>query len=428
MGYKLSMYNIKAGKSENEGNYYFNTLSGAIVSLDKETEEYINKTPLDNYIEEQPWFEYLSNKGFIVPENLNEYERIQSYKDELLHSPHSQRASFVIALTTACNYQCTYCYEEGCEKIQMSSVTAQNVARFIEEKCSANLLLKEITVTWFGGEPLLNMEAIQTIGDELLKFCDSKGYGFSTNIITNGYLLSEKTLDDLLIYNLKSIQITFDGTKEFYDRYKKPVDAKAYDIVFDNVIRASHRCHVVIRLNCLKDNYSSVKDLCREFVGSDANIKNMSFSLARVIDANDPNCISNEEYSDYRRDFIEFLADLKLEFMVKKFLPSPHAIPCGLMQKTNYVIDSSGLLYKCEHFVGKPSFSIGNVVEGELYPSIKRKFIETPMYEKCSTCPIYPVCRGGCSQKRFAGESSVSCDNKMSEIMFALEMVIKSHG
>ena len=100
---------------------------------------------------------------------------------------------------------------------------------------------------------------------------------------------------------------------------------------------------------------------------------------------------------------------------VRAYLPKPRTIPCGLMKRTNFVIDHDGYLYKCEHFVGQKKYSVGNIFDGLLYPVFQHKFEEKEFNVECEKCSIFPICRGGCSQKRYIGSSSIQCESKINE-------------
>lgn len=422
--YKQSIYNIKI--NTNNVNYYYNSLSGELIKVNSEVCQYIEDIETNLGAESFVHFAYLFEKGFIVNQKLNEFERTQDMKNELIYSSNFERASYVIAVTTECNYKCVYCYENDCEKGEMTLETANDVVSFIINQSEHNKLLNTISITWFGGEPLLAIDIIDAIGTQVKDYCKKNNIFLTTDVITNGYLLNENAYKILKKFNLSNIQITLDGEKELYNRYKAPMNLDAYEVVLKNIKDVSHDCKITIRLNCIKENYESLKNLCRFFVDSRDTfaLDNITFALSKVNFNNSDSGISIEEFTTYKMDFLNFLTEIGLANNVKSYLPSPRTIPCGLMQKTSFVIDNSGNLFKCEHFVGKQSYSIGNVKEGLLFPEIQQKFLETPLYDNCSSCVIYPLCRGGCSQKRFIGEKCVSCEEKKREIEFILRKIL----
>ncbi len=71
--------------------------------------------------------------------------------------------SFTILTTTDCNARCFYCYEKGCEQVNMSDETAYNVVEFIKRSCGG----REVSLHWYGGEPLFNIAPIDIITNGL---------------------------------------------------------------------------------------------------------------------------------------------------------------------------------------------------------------------------------------------------------------------
>ncbi len=58
------------------------------------------------------------------------------------------------------------------------------------------------------------MNAIRIIGDQLLE----KGLSVESSLITNGTLLTEGIFNELMRYNLQSIQVTIDGPPEIHNK------------------------------------------------------------------------------------------------------------------------------------------------------------------------------------------------------------------
>ena len=408
------MYNLEFSSKGKK--YIYNSLSGELVGINDGIiaflDEITNNSNPANYI----YYQQLRDKGFIVNAELDEFSRYIALKNEQLYSRNSASVSYVIALTTNCNYKCVYCYENGCNVGNMTDLTANQLVDFIISECDSNLLLKRINITWFGGEPLLAIDKITLIGDKVLSYSDSRGIIFQTNIITNGYYLNEANLELLKKYNLVQVQITLDGEKELYNAYKQPNATDAFETVLDNIRTISKSTNVDLRLNCSHRNYYSLKELCKKIIADEeCSIDRIKFSLSKLNMEGFDEEISIPDFSKYKLDFISFLSEMGLKSNVKSYLPKPRTIPCGLMKRSNFVIDHNGYLYKCEHFVGQKKYSVGNVVDGLLYPVFQHDFEDKGFDKRCTNCSIFPICRGGCSQKRFIGSSSIECKSKMEE-------------
>ena len=127
---------------------------------------------------------------------------INDISDEFAYYSHrgteASKFGLTILTTTGCNARCPYCYEKGLKTVQMSEKTQNDVCNFI--KTSG---YKDISIVWFGGEPLLNVQPI----DSILSFCNLNGIHVESTMISNGYLVG-KYLDKIVNdWQIKKIQI-----------------------------------------------------------------------------------------------------------------------------------------------------------------------------------------------------------------------------
>ena len=56
---------------------------------------------------------------------------------------------------------------------------------------------KSFSLTFFGGEPLLNLPVVYYLAERLSKTCEARGVSMVMNIITNGLLLTPEVVDRL---------------------------------------------------------------------------------------------------------------------------------------------------------------------------------------------------------------------------------------
>lgn len=417
--YKYSKYNnIISEVSDTK--LCYNSLSGELIKINNEVYDYLINIESNLEPEKNRFLPYLIDKGFVVEKSVDEYEMLHALRRELQYSKDVERASFVIALTTKCNLKCVYCYEDGCKSKTLNNETTDAVIEFIKFKCQHNKRLKNLNITWFGGEPLLAIDKISKIGDAISRFCQEKQIELSTNIITNGLLLDDDNVTTLMKFKLKEIQISMDGCEDFYSKYKG-TSSNEFRMLISKIEKYCRKTKIVIRLNCSKENYESIVELTKQLYDSVEIRKNISLSFAQLNSESIPT-FTNKEFSEKKIEFLKFLVSIGWEEQLKNYIPIPKTVPCGLMQISNFVIDPEGYLYKCEHYIGKNQFSVGTVGNGMMYTKHYNDFLEYPMFERCRECSIYPICRGGCSQKRYNGQSSVDCDSKIKEVFEILKM------
>lgn len=256
-GYRLMKYCI--AHNVPEGVLLFHVLTREMLMLTPE--EYDQILELD----------YLKEKWFVIPENLNEkeYADLVRWVCRSLDKKNSYITNYTILTTTECNARCFYCYEKGCKKVTMSAETADKVAVFMKEQCGQNL----VNISWFGGEPLVNFQVIDQITEKL----QSEGISFSCSMISNGYLFDDEMVERAVDqWKLKKVQITLDGTEEVYNRSKAYVydEESAYQVVLGNIERLLNAgIRVTIRLNMNLKNAENLMKLADELAVCFSNKK-----------------------------------------------------------------------------------------------------------------------------------------------------------
>ena len=118
---------------------------------------------------------------FVVSEGFDEVAAIR----ETFWSAR-QIAPIVLTLTTTqdCNLGCFYCYEPRTQERLTTSDVDSIVAmtrRRLESRPRASL-----HVDWYGGEPLLNFEFIESASVALQWLCSDLGRRYEASIISNG--------------------------------------------------------------------------------------------------------------------------------------------------------------------------------------------------------------------------------------------------
>ena len=76
-------------------------------------------------------------------------------------------------------------------------------------------LIEQVTISFYGGEPLLAFPLIKEI--ILYTTGKYKGFAYDFRMTTNGYLLKDSILDFLAEYNC-GISVSLDGPEEDHDR------------------------------------------------------------------------------------------------------------------------------------------------------------------------------------------------------------------
>ncbi len=163
---------------------------------------------------------------------------------EQVYSLLSNVRQVVFEVTDRCNLKCKYCgfgeYYENYDKREKKSLSvakAKTLLNYLARYWHSPLNIShkiEITLSFYGGEPLLNIDFIKEIV-EYSKKLESPRNRFTFMMTTNAVLLDKYM--DFLVENNFGLLISLDGNKR-HNSYRVFHNGKeAYDDIFRNVNR-----------------------------------------------------------------------------------------------------------------------------------------------------------------------------------------------
>lgn len=148
----------------------------------------------------------------------------------------------IFEVTDACNLRCKYCgyadlYEgyDKRENIKFHFVKAKLIIDYLHRIWKQNRcedVNETISISFYGGEPLLNVSFIKQV-IEYLENLDYVGKKFCYNMTTNGVLLDKYM--DFLVEKEFRLLISLDGDKEGHSYRVDVNDNNSFDRVFSNV-------------------------------------------------------------------------------------------------------------------------------------------------------------------------------------------------
>lgn len=302
--------------------------------------------------------------------------------------------SLTINPTLACNFRCPYCFEEGHPVTRMTDETEDKVVKFI-----SGFDPKRLSVTWFGGELLLEFNRIKSLTEKF----KSLGIPYHASIITNGYLLNEETARQFAGLNISSAQVTLDGVGAAHDCRRFLKGGKpTFDTIYRNLQAIGEHVpdlRVSIRVNIDKDNIDSFIDVYKLLGNKYPNIRVIPAFVSDVDGEGHLPCVMNvdEKFAYLRRLFHEH----NLEF--NNFYPDYVRQECAVRNPLGIVIGPEGELYKCWNDVAKPDKVYGNVDGGITNEKVLYDYLTKadPFDDdRCRACLLLPVCAGGCPYAR----------------------------
>ncbi len=353
----------------------------------------------------------LRSKGILI-DSENKYDYYNEEKVRFLASAYDKESlGLVLVPSTACNFACPYCFEEKKNPKIISEEVESEIIKFIKEHKAA----KTISLTWYGGEPLLAFEQIKRLYQKINNIKGKKIVDHS--IITNGYLIDDEIIGFFKNSNISSIQITLDGKRERHNstRFLKSDKSGTFDRVKENIIKAAQSlptCNISIRVNINKENMQDFIFLNHEF--ESLHLKNLN-CYPGIIRESTPDqkhmsnrCINGDELG-------KFLNSIKGKGCNHSIYPTTGAKGCMINRLNSYIIGPEGEIYKCWNDVSNEDKIVGYITQKELTnkPLFYRYLNDTTPFsdEKCKDCKLFPVCSGGCGHYRYKNLYEGGCFN-----------------
>lgn len=339
----------------------------------------------------------------IIEQTGHEYDYFQTQK-MLFNNRNYDSSSLhlVIAPTTACNFACPYCFEPKLNPLIISDQVIQRLFTFIKLHDNA----KKLSVTWYGGEPLVAFHKIQKIIDGLQMDGIPALTGHS--MVTNGSLLTKPICEYFNHYRLRFIQLTLDGDKIRHDqtRFYKADGRGSFDDVYSKIqlIRDNiPECNIGIRVNVDKttlDDYLVIYKKLSEDFKEDPHIRTYpGFIRVETRDGKSmrTHCVKPE-------DVLDVYKYLNSHGLNGAIFPTIKRRGCMIHSMNSYIIGPEGELYKCWNDVSSPSKVIGTIADRYLSNSslMSRYMVGvTPFRDECRDCKVFPICDGGCGYYQY---------------------------
>lgn len=310
----------------------------------------------------------------------------------------------IINISNDCNMRCKYCYANcgvyGGPKSLISSETLDKTLKLFYSLFDAIGIIQ-----LFGGEPTLNIEAIETA----CQYLKSHNCQTHIGIVTNASLINEKLIKIVNEFDL-NVTVSVDVEKVHDLLRSFPNNQPSWEIIKNNIhlLQDNTRQPTQIELTYTKvheDENISIVDILHELQQEYGNIP------VHVT----PVCSENTQYHlPNRRAFIDSVHDIfeankrgeKLNYSWLKsyelFLKHRQKFDyfCGACIST-LSVSTTGEIYPCFYFIDKPEYKIANVKDDaeSVEDSIKqarKQYFSSAKYnlKKCKNCFANTLCRG----------------------------------
>ena len=140
----------------------FSTKKASAILLDRETYQSLERGTLSPADEAM-----LAALGMVVADRDAEKQAMLGLLDE--RNPQNRGLNIIAVMNLDCNFACPYCFEEGLKgNLYLSASTADRLLAFIKDKFRENQ--DTLLIDFYGGEPLLSLDLIQSISQAARSF------------------------------------------------------------------------------------------------------------------------------------------------------------------------------------------------------------------------------------------------------------------
>ena len=355
---------------------------------------------------------YLAQRGYLVSKDADELRRVQYAFGQENHR--NDRLELILLASEDCNFRCTYCYEDF-KRGTMRPEVREGVKKLVESRMKT---MREMTVSWFGGEPLYGLEAIEDLAPFLSETAEREGIEYFSHMTTNAYLMTEDVVDKLLSWRITDFQITLDGMPEDHDRHRPGRDGSStFQKIYDNLAKMAERTDdfsVGIRVNFAKGNVPGLErflELLHEKFRDDERFTLSFHAVGKWGGPNDANidvCGTGESHA-VRMKLKAAAKTLGLQ-VTSGWRPGAGvgSEVCYAARPYNFIVGAHGDLMKCTiDLDSKDRNVVGKLLpDGTLDLDTDKMALWTePAFERdtgCQTCHIPPPCQGiPCPKIRF---------------------------
>lgn len=325
--------------------------------------------------------------------------------------------------SSGCNMMCHYCFYHDLSKHRLipSYQMMQRDTLEMVVKEAFKTALQAVVFAFQGGEPtLVGLDFYHQL-IQLVNRYNSLGLPVSYSIQTNGLRIDEAWCHFFKTHQFL-VGISLDGDEAIHDQYRQ---TQQHQPTFNQVMAAidllkTYEVDYNILTVITQSSSSKAKTIYEFF-------KQNGFHYLQFIPCLPPWGQKTSSWAVTPQQYDIFLNDLFLLWyeditkgipisiryfdnligMILGFLPQA----CDLSGScsSNLIVESNGDIYPCDFYV-LDDYRLGNINQTALHDIINspkaQQFLITSsqVHDKCKSCDIYQLCRGGCRRHKEIGQ------------------------
>ncbi|MBL8860805.1 MAG: radical SAM protein [Planctomycetes bacterium] len=294
---------------------------------------------------------------------------VATMQTERLRALSNRYLGLTLMPTEACNFRCTYCYEDFALG-RMTPPVVRGVKNLLAARAPQ---LDTLHLSWFGGEPLLAVDIVEDIQRHVLALArENPGLRARSSMTTNAWRLERGLFEQLVGLGVNEFQISFDGPEEIHDQKRRRLDGKGtFARIWSNVLamRDSDLCfRVILRVHVDGENleamFGFVDGLKAEF-GADPRFGIFLKPLSRYGGPNDAALPILRTAAEFRRfDELNVHAyGSQGRDHIRGAGGSASPEVCYAAKGNSHVVRADGRLCKCTVALEHPANTVGRLHE-----------------------------------------------------------------
>jgi uncharacterized protein len=381
----------------------YKTATGNYLVLDGVQSELLNRVAREWVAPAQGGLLYRA--GFVLEDEIDEVEAVgQAFS---LSRSSRYAPSLTIAPTMDCNFGCAYCFENHVPGAMREPVQ-DHLVDFALSHCRSVGERTPLAVTWFGGEPLMGLKAIDRLTGRFQALRERGEIGeYRASIITNGYGLTPQTCAVLDRCEIVHVQITVDGPARIHDqrRFLKRNGGPTFARILENIGNLPPAMAVLVRMNVDRENMGAFEELFEALEQLDL-LERVVVDLAQVENfsaaATAPSVLNSRDFAAFKSEAIALCERRSWPIVAEAPSVSLTGV-CQVDSLNSFVISAKGELYKCWAELENDGHVVGRLDQPDTWHAV----VQTPLTGRdplddteCRECRLLPTCMGSCPMVR----------------------------
>lgn len=356
----------------------------------------------------------LDDAKILVDSKRTDDEIIQFFRDHYTGHPYVSIVYFI--LTDACNFGCKYCFVENRmpKDHQFRMMNKKTVYQGLDFFCNLirikpEFFKEEKTIIIYGGEPLMNNDALVYLLEEIQSRKKDGRLPQKTeiSIVTNAALITPETAQLLADYKV-NVAVSIDGDEAATNSARQYKDGSP---VFVDIVRGYNilkKVGVNVGVSCTLnqksvDNFDSTLNTILEHlkvnsIGFNIVLSSNNYEVSKDYDEKAAHVIIKAFEMFRTKNVFEDRIMRKVDSFVKGEL---YAFDCGATGGGQIIIAPDGQVGICHGYLGSRKYFVTTVDNVTFNPQNDPTFIEwsrrSPLnMDTCRECFALGICGGGC--------------------------------